>query len=40
MTALIGKDIEKEEHSSSSIAGGNADLYSHYGDYYSSFLEN
>ena len=33
-----GKDVEQERHSS--IASGNANLYSHYGNQYGSFSEN
>ena len=38
MIALAGKDVEQGEHSS--IAGGSANLYSHYGNQCRSFSES
>ena len=38
MIDYVGKDVEQGEHSS--IAGGNANLYNHFGNQYGGFSEN
>jgi hypothetical protein len=38
MTVDAGEDVEKEEHSS--IAGGIASCYNHFGNQFGSFSEN
>jgi hypothetical protein len=38
VTAHAGKDVEQGERSS--IAGGSANLYKHFGNQYGSFSEN